>query len=248
MTRRAPVAMAVLVWLAASVGVAGVRDHTRPDAATTAVSGAQASLLNLSLTDVDVRPIQTWVRTSVMASPDRTAVVATLLGADAGLVRPGQRVRCFSIASRTQMHQGVVTAVIRQNGVTRVSARLADALPADGSRYLMEVVADRGAFLSVPNAAIIEEQDRRVVYVQRPGGRYEPVEVETGIQGELYTQVISGLVVGEQIVSIGSFFIDAEHKLHAPAGGGSMPGMNHGAMPGMDHGAMPGMGAGAPTR
>ena len=33
----------------------------------------------------------------------------------------------------------------------------------------MEIVAERGRFLSVPNEAIIEEGDRRVVYVQRAG-------------------------------------------------------------------------------
>jgi hypothetical protein len=34
-----------------------------------------------------------------------------------------------------------------------------------------------------------------------------------GVQGELFTQVLNGLQEGEQVVTIGSFFIDAEHKL-----------------------------------
>jgi hypothetical protein len=48
------------------------------------------------------------------------------------------------------------------------------------------------------------------------------------LQGELYTQVLEGLAEGDHIVSIGSFFINAETKLKS----GGMP-----AMPGMDHGA-----------
>jgi hypothetical protein len=40
-----------------------------------------------------------------------------------------------------------------------------------------------------------------------------PKEIQLGIQGELYTQVLSGLKHGEQVVTFGSFFIDAEHKL-----------------------------------
>ena len=33
------------------------------------------------------------------------------------------------------------------------------------------------------------------------------------LQGELFTQVLEGLQPGEQVITIGSFFIDAEHKL-----------------------------------
>ena len=77
----------------------------------------------------------------------------------------------------------------------------------------VEIVTDRGNFLSIPNEAIIEEGSRRVVYVQRQEGRYEPAVIGTGIQGELFTEVREGLVDGEQVVTFGSFFIDAEYKL-----------------------------------
>ena len=78
---------------------------------------------------------------------------------------------------------------------------------------VMEIVAERGPFLSIANEAIIEEGDRHIVYVQQQPGQYVPVEIHTGIQGELYTQVLDGLNDGAQIVTFGSFFIDAEHKL-----------------------------------
>jgi hypothetical protein len=34
-----------------------------------------------------------------------------------------------------------------------------------------------------------------------------------GVQGELFTEVVKGLMPGEQVVTFGSFFIDADHKL-----------------------------------
>jgi Cu(I)/Ag(I) efflux system membrane fusion protein len=77
----------------------------------------------------------------------------------------------------------------------------------------MEIVTERGESLSIPNEAIIEEGDKHIVYVPREGGHYAPVEVETGIQGELYTAVQKGLKDGDQVVSFGSFFIDSEYKL-----------------------------------
>ena len=42
---------------------------------------------------------------------------------------------------------------------------------------------------------------------------YVPQEIHTGVQGELYTQVLHGLAEGDQVVTIGSFFIDSEYKL-----------------------------------
>ena len=79
--------------------------------------------------------------------------------------------------------------------------------------YVMEIVVERGPFLAVPNESIIEEGDRRIVYVQRSAGQYVPQEIQTGIQGELLTQIVEGLNDGDQVVTFGSFFIDAEHKL-----------------------------------
>jgi multidrug efflux pump subunit AcrA (membrane-fusion protein) len=92
-------------------------------------------------------------------------------------------------------------------------ATIAVAAHNDGTRYLMEIVVDRGTYLSVPNVSIIEERGSRVVYVQEANGDYEPRTIQTGLEGELYTQVTEGLAEGDHVVSIGSFFIDADNKL-----------------------------------
>jgi multidrug efflux pump subunit AcrA (membrane-fusion protein) len=51
------------------------------------------------------------------------------------------------------------------------------------------------------------------VYVEQSDGSYGRREIAVGAQGELFTQVLEGLKPGERVVTIGSFFIDAEHKL-----------------------------------
>jgi multidrug efflux pump subunit AcrA (membrane-fusion protein) len=78
---------------------------------------------------------------------------------------------------------------------------------------VVEIVTQRGDLLSVPNEAIIEEGTSQVVYVQRGEGQYEPQTIHTGIQGELYTQILDGVKEGDQVVTFGSFFIDSEYKL-----------------------------------
>jgi Cu(I)/Ag(I) efflux system membrane fusion protein len=77
----------------------------------------------------------------------------------------------------------------------------------------MEIVTDHGELLSVPNEALIETAGKHMVYVDQGNGRYLPREVTLGVQGELYTQVVEGLKPGEQVVTFGSFFIDADYKL-----------------------------------
>jgi Cu(I)/Ag(I) efflux system membrane fusion protein len=111
------------------------------------------------------------------------------------------------------MHQAAVAAVTRQERATIVRATLMGVAPEASRYFVLEIVTEDGEFLSVPNEAIIETGGRRVVYVREGDGGYAPKEIQVGVQGELYTQVLGGVNVGERVVTIGSFFIDAEHKL-----------------------------------
>src|SRR5262245_56183354 len=207
----------------------GVREHTRPTetsdparsryrfgdntkAAGAAVSDEQASDVTLTLNPVSVRPIQTWVRTAGRIAKSGKLVTAYVRSPEASFVKAGQRVRAFPPESKSSMFQAWVTKVTPKDGGSMVEVTLSGAGHPDSTNYVMEIVTVRGEFLSIPNEAIIEEGTKRVVYVQRQG-QYVPVEVQTGIQGELYTAVESGLAEGDQVVSFGSFFVDSEYKL-----------------------------------
>ena len=61
------------------------------------------------------------------------------------------------------------------------------------------------------------------MYVQQQPGQYAPQEIHAGIQGELYTQVFDGVRDGDEVVTFGSFFIDAEHKLKGTEQGSQSP-------------------------
>ena len=186
-----------------------------------------------------MRPIQTWVRTAGTVDGTGRVLTTVLRSADANLVQEGQRLRAFSINQRTRMHLARVSRVTKQNGGASVEATLSVQVPNDGARYLMEIVVEQGPYLSVPNVSIIEEGDQHIVYIQKGQGNYVPQVIKTGLQGELYTQVLDGLTDGDNIVSVGSFFINAETKLKS-AGMAAMPGMDHSQMPGMagmDHSA-----------
>jgi hypothetical protein len=202
----------LLCAAAATAGAQDPRSHTRLNPRGTRVTESQAETLTLTLGTAEVRLLQTWVRTAGTIDKSGKVLSGTVLGPEAALVKVGQRVRAFPPSSKSSMYQAYVTRVTPKAGGIEVDATLAATGRANTTLYVLEVVVEQGPYLVVPNEAIIEEGDRHIVYVQE-NNEYVPKEVHTGIQGELYTQVLEGLRANTPVVTFGSFFIDAEHKL-----------------------------------
>lgn len=203
----------LLFFAVPSAPAQDIRARTRPKPQSTKVSESQAVELTLTLTPVVVRPVQTWVRTAGALDKTGKILRISLDPPEAGLVQIGQRVRAFPPDSKSSMYQAWVTRVVpRSGGKAAVEVTLTAAGQA-GSSYVVEIVAEQGRFLSIPNEAILEEGDKQIVYVQQQSGDYSPREIHAGIQGELYTQILHGLAEGDQVVTFGSFFIDSEYKL-----------------------------------
>lgn len=66
--------------------------------------------------------------------------------------------------------------------------------------------------LSAPSESIIATGKRNVVIVKEAHG-YRPVEIETGQERDGYTEILSGLSEGEEVVASGQFLIDSEASL-----------------------------------
>ena len=206
---------ATVALVAISTGVLSApRERTRPNPRrSTTVNESQASELTLTLTEVAVRPLQVWVRTAGVLDGSRRVVTANVPPGDARRLRAGQRVRAFSPASRSRMYQGTVSQIAAVSTGATVTITLQGQTLEATRYYVLEIVTEDGEFLTVPNEAIIENGGKPLVYVQEADGSYTPRDVTLGVQGELFTHVLEGLKPGEQVITIGSFFIDAEHKL-----------------------------------
>jgi hypothetical protein len=191
----------------------GVRDRTRNSPRATSVTESQANELTLTLTAVAVRPIQVWVRTAASIDASGKTLQATISRADGAFVKAGQRVRAFPPEARSSMYQARVTQVVPKGDRVAVTVGLVAPARTGSSRYVLEIVTEEVELLSVPNEAIIETEARRVVYIKDAAGSYGPREIQIGLQGELFTEVTGGLKSGEQVVTFGSFFIDADFKL-----------------------------------
>ena len=89
---------------------------------------------------------------------------------------------------------------------------------------------DLGDRLVVPEEAVMETGERRIVFVAQGDGYFEPREVTLGARAGDFYEIKSGLTAGEQVVVSGNFLIDSESRLQgALQGMGSGGGHQHGA-------------------
>jgi hypothetical protein len=209
------------VLLAATATGQGRRDHTRPthEREGNAVE-ARETAISLTVAPVAEQLLQTWIRTAGALDADRRTLHACVVGPDAALILAGQRIRTFPADSKSSVYQARVRTVSPREDCVAVEAEISGQAYGTATRFVMEIIVDRGQMLAVANAAIIEREGAQIVYEQIHPGHYEPHEIHTGLKGETYTQVLDGVTAGMSIVTIGSFFIDAEYRLKATPGNG----------------------------
>lgn len=108
----------------------------------------------------------------------------------------------------------------------------------------IEIQINRGYQVAIPEQAVLDSGARKLVFLVRGEGLFEPREVKVGPKiGSLY-EVQEGLEVGDRVVTSGNFLIDSESKLMAATdmmGSLGMGGirMEQAQMGEMDMGGMP---------
>jgi membrane fusion protein, copper/silver efflux system len=97
----------------------------------------------------------------------------------------------------------------------------------------VEIAIDAGRKLAVPDEAVLDSGLRKVVFLDKGEGRFEPAEVKIGNKFDGYYEVLAGLSPGERILASASFLLDSESRLKEAMG--AMAGMaGHGDMKGTD--------------
>lgn len=77
----------------------------------------------------------------------------------------------------------------------------------------VEVKIPLGKKLAIPQDAVIDTGMRKIVYVDKGEGYFEPREIQTGVRVEGFVEVINGLQAGEKVAAAANFLIDSEAKL-----------------------------------
>jgi Cu(I)/Ag(I) efflux system membrane fusion protein len=74
---------------------------------------------------------------------------------------------------------------------------------------------DKQDVLMVPREAVILTGEREVVIKDLGEGRFQPVEVTTGLWNDTHAEILSGLDEDDRVVVSGQFLIDSESSLQA---------------------------------
>lgn len=151
-------------------------------------------------------------------------VLADVQEQDLGDVRSGQRANIAFVAYPGRTFSGRVDFVYPTMLAATRTGRVRIVLPNPNLALRESMYANveieaaatpAGDVLVVPDSAILDNGVSQTVLVVRGQGRFAPRAVKVGAHGEGYTQILSGLKPGEQVVVGANFLIDAESNLRA---------------------------------
>ena len=151
-------------------------------------------------------------------------VVAEVAEADIGAITVGMPATVTLRALAGEPHEGAVSFIypeMMKPETRTISVRIE--LPNPDGKMKPGMYADvvfragegDAPATAVPDSAVIDSGTRQVVLVAKGEGRFEPREVKLGRRGGGYTEITSGLQLGEEVVTSATFLIDAESNLKA---------------------------------
>jgi Cu(I)/Ag(I) efflux system membrane fusion protein len=156
-----------------------------------------------------------------IAPGDRVWLEAAIPEGDLALVREGAAVR-VSLAGeeRDEPRAGHIARVLPQlaadsrTGVARIALKAPAQLRPDAWASI-EIDVASGDALAVPSSAVLRAGERSFVFVAKGGGRFEPRAVTLGFETADAIEIRSGLEIGEEIVSEGTYLVASESRLRA---------------------------------
>ena len=140
----------------------------------------------------------------------RMRVVGKVYEEDLGKVRVGQPAHIKLLAYPKEIFDGAVTFVGPTLDAETRTVEIWVGL--DNGKGLLKpnlfarvdvVLGANKAALTVPNNAVLEAEGESFVFVHE-GDKYNRVDIETGARDDHYTEARSGLVPGDEVVTVGA--------------------------------------------
>jgi membrane fusion protein, copper/silver efflux system len=140
----------------------------------------------------------------------------------AARVAPGTSVEARTPALPERVFKGRVAAILPEVNATTRTLKARVEIANAGGLLTPGMFASvsfsptaKASVLLVPSEAVIQTGQRAVVIAENAGGKFQPVDVETGGEANGQTEIRKGLVAGQKVVISGQFLIDSESNLKA---------------------------------
>lgn len=148
-------------------------------------------------------------------------VYASVYEYELPLIRVGQEIKAEVPSLADKIFRGSIRAVDpvvdQMTRTVRIRAQIQD--PEGRLKPQMyvnvSIDVDLGEGLSLPAEAVFDTGTKKIVFVDRGQGLFEPRDVTVGAKAEGYYELKSGVGEGESVVTSGNFLIDSESRLKA---------------------------------
>ena len=147
-------------------------------------------------------------------------VTVQIFEGDLGFVEVGQEVD-IDISAYGEKAKGVIRSI---GGSIDPQTRTANALielkgyrgELKGNMFVNAAIrVELNEVIAVPREAVMDTGVRKIVFVQKDEGTFEPRVIQTGWETDDGFEVKSGLKIGEKIVTSGNFLLDSESRVQA---------------------------------
>lgn len=197
-----------------------------PDArrgADAIVRAAHLKLRQQGLSDEQIRLMAAGSHDPVeLLLPGKSVwVYAQVYEYEVDLIQPGQPlvITAPSLPGRSWTTQVAAVDSILSAATRTARVRALVATPDESLRPETFVHAridvSLGEQLAVPEEAVLYTGEHNIVFVVKGEGEFEPRSVRLGRAAGGYTEVLSGLAEGEQVVTSANFLIDSESRFRA---------------------------------
>lgn len=195
------------------------------DQSSRLVESTKIRLKHIGLSDDLIAEIATWKEPEhslLIAQPGEPVwIYAKIYEYELPFIKVGQILKADSPARSGEIFEGKIRAidpmVDAATRTTRIRAQLEDPkgfLKPD--MYInVSIDIDFGEVLAIPEEAIFDTGTKKIVFVDKGQGLFEPRDVVVGAKTEGFYELKDGVAEGEVVVTSGNFLIDSESRLKA---------------------------------
>lgn len=173
--------------------------------------------------------VQAETKLYTIADLSTVWVNANVFQTDVGALKPGMPASVTVNAYPDRTFKGRIDQILPQVDATTRTAPVRFVFNNPGialkpGMYVnVSIAVPLGRQLVIPASGVLHSGTREIAFIDHGDGYLEPREIEVGPRLDDHVVVLSGLKVGERIVSSANFLVDSESQLQAAIGSFTPP-------------------------
>lgn len=188
------------------------------------VQAAKSKLRLLGMSETQIQELSKKGRPQMSLilpnSGDSVWIYGSIYESDLSWVKAGDTVQVFipgSSEPHTTSIESIDPTIDPMTRTAQARFRISNSLGfLKPDMYLKLIIqAKEGEVLAIPNSAILSTGIRKIAFIDKGEGKFEPRNLKIGKRGSEYTEVLSGVSEGERVVTSANFLIDSESQLKA---------------------------------